>query len=122
MRISMTFCIVAMTIGIGLGSSARGDSLQLHDGRHFDGQYVGGTESVVAFLTLGSVQYFPVADVTLVAFGNGTGRTVNPLGLEGSRLAPMSQKSALPWRSRSAAPPGRSVVRKPRLSKAKAEL
>jgi hypothetical protein len=119
MKISITFCIAALTIGIGLGSSARGDSLHRHDGRHFDGQYVGGTESVVAFLTLGSVQYFPVADVTLVAFGNGTARTVNPLGVEGARLAPMSQKSALP---RSATRPRRAVVRKPRLSKVKAEL
>jgi hypothetical protein len=122
MKISITFCIAALTIGIGLGSSARGDSLQLHDGRHFDGQYVGGTESVVAFLTLGSVQYFPVADVMLVAFGNGTGRTVNPLGLEGAHLAPMSQKATAPWRSKSAMPPGKTLVRKARSSKVKAEL
>jgi hypothetical protein len=122
MKISMTFCITALTIGIGLGSSAWGDSLQLHDGRHFDGQYVGGTESVLAFLTQGSVQYFPVADVMLVAFGNGAGRTVNPLGLEGRGLAPMSQKSAAPWRAGSAHAPGRKLARKPRLSKVRAEL
>ena len=122
MKIPMTFCIAALTIGIGLGSSAWADSLQLHDGRHFDGQYVGGTESVVAFLTQGSVQYFPVADVMLVAFGSGTGRTVNPLGLEGRGMAPMAQKSAAPLRGGSANAPGRKVVRKPRLSKVKAEL
>jgi hypothetical protein len=116
-KIPITFCIAALTIGIGMGSSAWGDSLQLHDGRHFDGQYVGGTESVVAFLTQGSVQYFPVADVMLVAFGS-TGRTVNPLGLEGRSMAPMAQKSAVPWR----AGPARKSARKPRLSKVKAEL
>jgi hypothetical protein len=122
MKIPITFCVALLSMGIGLGSSAWGDSLQLHDGRHFDGQYVGGTESVVAFLTLGSVQYFPVGDVALVAFGNARVRTVNPLGLEGARLAPMSQKSPGSGRSRSATGPHRTEVRKPRLSKAKVEL
>jgi hypothetical protein len=122
MKIPITFCIAVLTIGIGLGSSAWGDSLQLHDGRHFDGQYVGGTERVVAFLTQGSVQYFQVADVMLVTFGNSTGRTVNPLGLDGRSMAPMSQKSAVPWRAGSAHTPGRKSARKPRLSKVKAEL
>jgi hypothetical protein len=122
MKIPITFYIAALTLAIGMGSSAWGDSLQLHDGRHFDGQYVGGTQSVVAFLTQGSVQYFPVADVMLVAFGNLTGRAVNPLGLEGASLAPLSQKSAVPWRSRSTKALGRKVARNPRLSKVKAEL
>jgi hypothetical protein len=122
MKITITFCIAVLTIVIGLGSSAWGDSLQLHDGRHFDGQYVGGTESVVAFLTQGSVQYFPVTDVMLVAFGNGAGKTMSPLGLEGTRVAPMSHKSAVPWRTRAAKAPGRTAVRKPRLSNVNREL
>jgi len=111
-----------LTIVIGLGSRAWGDSLQLHDGRHFDGQYVGGTESVVAFLTQGSVQYFPVADVRLLAFGNGAGSPMSPLGLEGTRVAPMSHKSAVPWRSRTVQAPGGTAVRKPRLSNVNREL
>jgi hypothetical protein len=122
MKITTTFSIAVLTLAIGLGSRAWGDSLQLHDGRHFDGQYVGGTESVVAFLTQGSVQYFPVTDVMLVAFGNSAGRTLSPLGLEGTRLAPMSRKSAVPGQRRAGQAPSGTVVRKPRLSTLKSEL
>src|ERR1035438_7630951 len=90
MKIRQGLWAVMLVIGCGFGSSAWADSVQLHDGRHFEGQYQGGTERVVAFLTQGSVQYFPVADVMLVVFGNSTGREVNPLGRNGSDLAPMS--------------------------------
>jgi hypothetical protein len=65
-----------------LASLASADSLQLRDGRHFDGQYVGGTESMVAFFTQGSIEYFPVHEVLLVVFGDGGNQSIGPLGLQ----------------------------------------
>jgi hypothetical protein len=83
------------TLGVLLAAStvAWGDSLQLHDGRHFEGHYVGGTESVVAFLTQGSVQYFPVRDVLLVVFGQSNTHAVDPLGQSIMPVSPMSRKA-----------------------------
>jgi hypothetical protein len=77
-----------------LTSLAWSDSLQLRDGRHFDGQYVGGTQSTVAFFTDGSVQYFGVQDVLLVVFGGASNsNSVNPLGQSQS---PMMKPMAAP--------------------------
>lgn len=74
-------------------SFAWSDSLQLRDGRHFDGQYVGGTQSTVAFFTDGSVQYFNVQDVLLVVFGGASNaNSINPLGQQSQSpmMKPMS--------------------------------
>lgn len=46
------------------------DSLTLRDGRHIDGKYIGGSSAVIGFVTNGAVQYFPVADVMAVVFGD----------------------------------------------------
>lgn len=85
--------IFALGVLLAASTVAWGDSLQLHDGRHFEGHYVGGTESVVAFLTQGSVQYFPVRDVLLVAFGQSNTRAVDPLGQSVPPISPMSRKA-----------------------------
>ncbi len=84
--------IFALGVLFAASTVAWGDSLQLHDGRHFEGHYVGGTESVVAFLTQGSVQYFPVRDVLLVVFGQSNTRAVDPLGQSTPPVSPMSRK------------------------------
>jgi hypothetical protein len=74
-----------------LAQFAWGDSLQLRDGRHFDGKYVGGTDSVVAFFTQGSIDYFPVHEVLLVVFGDGNGQSFGgPLGQGSLPVAPRS--------------------------------
>jgi hypothetical protein len=124
MKIRGSFLVVVLAVLGGLASAARADSLQLHDGRHFEGQYVGGTASVVAFLTQGSVQYFPVNDVVLVAFGGSANRAVNPLRGDGSSLAPMSGKCSAPGpiKPRSARLRRRKPGPQPRLLKARAEL
>jgi hypothetical protein len=85
--------IFALGVLLAASTVAWGDSLQLHDGRHFEGHYVGGTESVVAFLTQGSVQYFPVRDVLLVVFGQSNTRAVDPLGQSIMPVSPMSRKA-----------------------------
>jgi hypothetical protein len=91
-RACVTTVVLSSMILTALAASA--DSLELHDGRRFEGHYVGGTESVIAFLTEGSVQYFTTADVLLVIFGNQSGKTVSPLGESVTPLRPMSNNAA----------------------------
>ncbi|HZR57524.1 MAG TPA: hypothetical protein VFA74_11670 [Terriglobales bacterium] len=87
-------CVITLVLMImGASCVAYGDSLQLHDGRHFEGHYTGGTESVVGFLTEGSVQYFPTGDVLLLVFGESNNtQIINPLSQSGQPLSPMSKK------------------------------
>jgi hypothetical protein len=84
--------IVTLLTLVLLPCLAWGDSLQLRDGRHFDGHYVGGTESMVAFFTSGTVAYFPVTEVLLVVFGQGTGpgSLATPSGLPSPAVKPMT--------------------------------
>jgi hypothetical protein len=119
--------VVVLTSLILTGSVALADSLQLHDGRHFDGHYVGGTESVIAFLTGGSVQYFPTGEVLLVVFGNQNAKTVSPLGGTVSSLSPMSNNataspSAHLGSGNTHSPTPHSPQERARLLKAKAQL
>src|SRR5581483_11042966 len=46
------------------------DSLTLRDGRHVEGKFAGGSDSVISFVTNGAVQYFPVSEVLAVVFGD----------------------------------------------------
>jgi|SRR5581483_3707271 len=87
----LQYILIAVLFVIA-ASVAWGDSLQLRDGRHFDGQYVGGTQSTVAFFTNGSVQYFGVSDVLLVVFGGGSNTdSMGPLGQQSPMMKPMSE-------------------------------
>lgn len=89
---SFLFCTALLLCA----SWALSDSLQLRDGRHFDGKYVGGTESAVAFFTQGSVDYFPVHEVLLVVFGEGNNPSLGPPGTSPmSQPAPVVPKSHL---------------------------
>ncbi len=54
-------------------SLAAADSIQLRNGRHLQGKYIGGTTSVVGFMTSGAVEYFPTADVLALMFDNSDG-------------------------------------------------
>ena len=47
---------------------AAADVIALKDGRQLQGKYVGGTSSTVGFMTGGSIQYFPTAEVVAVIF------------------------------------------------------
>ena len=51
---------------------SRADSLELRDGRHLHGKYLGGTSSAVSFMADGVVQNLPVSDVLLLVFGDGS--------------------------------------------------
>jgi len=58
-------CIVAAS-----SSLASADSLQLRDGRHLHGKYVGGSSTMIGFITSGSVEYFQTSDVLALMFDN----------------------------------------------------
>ena len=51
------------------GLFAHADSLELRDGRHFQGKYIGGTPDVLAFSSEGTTQYFAIEDVLALVFG-----------------------------------------------------
>jgi hypothetical protein len=51
---------------------ARADSIQLRDGRHLQGKYLGGTTTAVEFMTDTAIEYFPVSDVLVLVFDNAS--------------------------------------------------
>ena len=55
-----------------LVSVSSADSLELRDGRHLHGKYLGGTSTAVSFMADGVVQNLPVSDVLLLVFGEGS--------------------------------------------------
>ena len=62
---------VAALIFAGWGFA---DTLELKDGRIFQGRYLGGTQSVLRFEVNGDVQTFPTHDIIALTFTRGMGR------------------------------------------------
>jgi len=60
------FFVVALT------SLAVCDSIELRNGHHLQGKYIGGTATMVGFMTNGSVQYFPTSDVLALIFDSSS--------------------------------------------------
>lgn len=44
------------------------DSIQLRNGRHLQGKYLGGTTTTIGFMTSGAVEYFATSDVLALMF------------------------------------------------------
>ena len=80
------------------------DSLELRDGRHLHGKYVGGTSTAVSFMADGIVQNLPVSDVLLLVFGEGSIEA--PLGTSttGSERRRGNLLDSKTWYGRGAAP------------------
>ena len=58
----------ALCCAILLASSARADSIELRDGRHLHGKYLGGTATAVGFMTDHAVEYFATSSVLVLVF------------------------------------------------------
>ncbi len=58
-------CCLAICAGL-----AQADSMQLRNGRHLQGKYVGGTTSSIGFMTAGTVEYYAISDVLVLIFDN----------------------------------------------------
>ena len=67
------------------------DSIELRNGRHLQGKFIGGTATVVGFMTNGSVQYFSITDVLALIFDNSS-----ELPLGGVQPQSMEKDSTLP--------------------------
>jgi len=57
---------VALCVGL-----AASDSIELRNGRHVEGKFIGGTASMVGFMSSSSgIEYFPTSDVLVLVFEN----------------------------------------------------
>jgi hypothetical protein len=77
--------------GVALFASlAASDSLQLRNGRHLQGKYIGGTTTTVGFMTGRTVEYLPTSDVLALIFDDNSGDS-----LGGLQPSPMKGHSAI---------------------------
>jgi len=97
-------CCLAICAGL-----AGADSIQLRNGRHLQGKYIGGTTTSVGFMTAGAVEYFATSDVLVLIFDNND----SPLG--GLQPNPMSGKSLAQPRVRHLSASTRDRSRQPRI-------
>ena len=97
-------CCLAICAGL-----AGADSLQLRNGRHLQGKYIGGTTSAIGFMTAGSVEYFATSDVLVLIFEN------NDSPLSGLQPNPMKGHSLAQPRVRQIGARTRDSIRQPRL-------
>jgi hypothetical protein len=72
------------------GALANADSLQLRNGRHLQGKYIGGTSTAVGFMSGATVEYFATADVLALIFENSND---SPLGGMQQQPKPMTGNS-----------------------------
>lgn len=78
------------------------DSLELRNGRHLQGKYIGGTTTSIGFMTSGAVEYFSTGDVLAIIFDNNPDTSMNgvqpnakvPNDATQSGLHPMSSRKA----------------------------
>src|SRR5258708_27253644 len=97
-------------------SLARADSIQLRNGRHLQGKYIGGTSTAIGFMTAGAVEYFATSDVLVLIFDN------NDSPLSGLQPNPMRGKSLTQPRVRRINASTRDRGRQPRLRAAGASM
>lgn len=64
------FVLKVMALLLACTGFALSDSIELRSGRHVQGKYIGGTATVVGFMTGNTIQYFATADVLAVIFDN----------------------------------------------------
>jgi|SRR3954470_7691491 len=68
--------VLLIILGLGL---AQADSIQLRNGRHLQGRYIGGTSTSIGFLAGTNVEYFSTADVSVLIFESGNDSTMRDL-------------------------------------------
>jgi len=60
--------LIVAGVALGLAGVAAADTLQMKDGRVFQGKYLGGTQAVLRFEINGDVQTFSTNDVLVITF------------------------------------------------------
>jgi hypothetical protein len=77
---------------------AAADSIQLRNGRHLQGKYIGGSSTLVGFMSAGAVEYFSTSDVLALMFDNSDSplNDLQPNHMNGdSWQAPQSRNMSL---------------------------
>jgi hypothetical protein len=69
-KVFSIFFAFALSISCTLASA---DSIQLRNGRHLQGKFIGGSTTTIGFMTAHSVEYFQTVDVLALIFDNNTG-------------------------------------------------
>lgn len=59
---------ITLCCGMLSMSYARADSIELRDGRHVHGKYLGGSATAVGFMSDRAVEYFPTSSVLVLVF------------------------------------------------------
>jgi len=66
---------------------ARADSIELRDGRHLQGKYLGGTTTAIGFMTDRAIEYFPISNVLVLVFDSANvGYRPSGFGLNPTRV------------------------------------
>lgn len=69
MKISRFLSRIALLVVLCAGLSFA-DSLELRNGRHLQGRYIGGTSTAIGFMTGTTVEYFATSDILVLIFDN----------------------------------------------------
>jgi hypothetical protein len=85
-------CIVSIVTGCS--STAFADSLHLRNGRYLQGKYVGGSTTMIGFMTAGSVEYFQTSDVLALMFDSNA--EPSPNGLQPNHMNGDSSQPTFP--------------------------
>jgi hypothetical protein len=115
MKVLCFFTKLACCLAICAGF-AQADSMQLRNGRHLQGKYIGGTTSSIGFMTAGTVEYYAISDVLMLIFDN------NDSPLSGLQPNPMRGKSLPQPRLRQINAATRDRSRQPRIRMAVASM
>lgn len=97
-------CMVAACI------VASADSIQLRNGRHLQGKFLGGSTTMIGFMTAQSVEYFQTSDVVALMFDNNSSPASNgrqPNRMDGNPTQPSCSPAAhrtIPNRRRNGKP------------------
>jgi len=76
------------------------DSIHLRNGRHLQGKYIGGTTTMIGFMTSGAVEYFATSEVLALMFDSAdsplNGLQPNHMKGDSSWQTPMHNMSVRP--------------------------
>ncbi len=86
------FCAIALCLIVICAGLAAADSIELRNGRHVQGKYVGGTSTVIGFMTGSVVEYFATADVLALIFDRNPDSPLGGVQPESTMPQPMKRE------------------------------
>lgn len=89
------FCARALCFLVVCLGLAAADSLELRNGRHLQGKYVGGNSTMIGFMTGAAVEYFSTTEVLALIFDRSPDAPLGGVQPE-SNVQPDPMKGAPP--------------------------